>query len=285
MTAALKATKSALNIAAVPLFPLLLLLAPFFLRAEDRPVGAYVLSVRGDWIADTDPHTLIRKGTSLVPGTEVRPATGANEADFIVLVDADNHVVQKRCRVDDCDQALRVSKPVNPSPFSQIIAVVTDLWRSDDKRYRSLLSRGTALQEGVLQLNGTRLNVCPVLVGTKKKQTRIEIVPLRPTGASDPLEFEIRCDSAKPTDVAVTGIQPGLYSIELLDGAAGTHVGRAEKTWVLVARSPDFEQLSRRFSYAQQQTLGWKDTADPTVVRSFLRAYLDYLATIPVQER
>ena len=279
MTTALKAIKSAPGIVGIPLLLLLFSLVPFSQKAEDRPVAAYVLSVRGDWIADTAPHTLIRKGTSLAPGTQVRPATGAKETDFIVLVDADNRVVQKRCQVDRCEEGVLVAKPVDPSAFSQIIAAVTDLWRSDDKRYRSLLSRGAALQETVLQLKGTRLEVCPVLAATERKQSRVEMVPLRTEGVNDPLDFDVRCDSAQGTGVSPTGMQPGLYSIELLDSGAETHGGPAEKTWVLVARSPDFEQVSRRFIYAQQQTLSWKDTADPTVVRSFLRAYLDYLAT------
>jgi hypothetical protein len=260
---------------------------PFSSQIADPTVAkspaAHVLSVRGEWVSAQKPHRLITNGDALPPGTEIKPQKTASESDFIVLVDADNHVIQRRCNVDRCNQPLLIAKSSRPSPFSQVINVVAELWRGDEKRYRSLLSRGMVIPDGVLELSDDSLKVCALFAGSQWQRHRIELEPLHVSVAARSLQLDVNCDPAQPTGVAASGLEPGLYSLQLLNTGANTSPALGEKTWVLVVRPPAFEQVNSRFTYARGQTLSWKETAGPSVVRSFLRAYLDYLSTHQLQ--
>lgn len=245
-------------------------------QAGDFHRGACVLSVRGEWIAGSNSEFL-KRGSIVPPGTEVRNRNRANGDDFIVLVDVDNRVVQKRCAVDRCNEPLFIANEENSSAFSEVIAAVSELWRKDEQRYRSLLSRGSELQDGVLELREDgSVDLIPLLKHATAEPYRIHLERLSSRGDTASKEFDLIYHSAQGFGAPASDLAPGLYSMKV--SAATSNPGPTDKAWVLVVRSKVFADINSRFQSAKRETEAWKDTADPSAARSFLRAYLDSLA-------
>jgi hypothetical protein len=242
--------------------------------AADLPTDAHVLSVAGYWYVSTTPNQPLVQGASLSAGAEIRIAERYDPTDNIVILDADNQVIQKKCDVENCRQPIVLRRPEPDSFVLTVARSVMTLWRRTPTRYASLISRGGKLRDGVLKLQEGSLDLSPSFRNMDKNHY---MLGLKHIDESSGLYLPVDWDTAGGM-VAAAGLSPGLYRIELLDPYGEDHASLGEEAWVLVSEPGSYEPNSAAFAAAEQGTKRWGRGVQPEIVQSFLRAYLDALS-------
>jgi hypothetical protein len=268
------------------------MLLPSSLFAQ-QPVG-YVLEVEGAWTVSGQP---IKAGQALAGGSLVTNPQ-ANDFDRIVITNPDGALLLlAECRNKQCSPCVKsgdckgmlVPLPSTPAPSSRtsesttsmVFRVVSDMIWSKPEKYVFARVRGESLNDAVLHLNSGRIDLAPALSDIERGMygVRFRTLPVekRPSAEWVSETVSLNWDPAKPADVLVPGLRPGLYQIVLTRPGSPGDAG-AMSAWVLVADA-DFSKLGADFKSATSTASSWSDSVAPETTKAYLRASLEYLAS------
>ena len=256
-------------------------------RAQQK-VG-YVLNIEGTWIL-TDSSRALTAGEKLPAGGLLRNGSHSpSDQDRIVIADLTGDIIRSiRCKsgvCNECSESGACYDRIRPLPMARpqtsmqlsSFAKIMDLFFGSPDRYSTHRVRGRNIPDGVVQLNDGRLDISPIFKGQEKAQYYIRFQSLPRNGLSggtwksDRVAFN--WDAGTPTQVAVNGIRPGLFKMEL------EHDGEAINVWVLLSSAADYQKVSSSFEALTMKAEKWGDEVSADTKRGYLRAYLEYLAS------
>jgi hypothetical protein len=245
----------------------------------------YVLDINGEWYLGSVSTQNLKKG-SAVPGAGVIKARSPQEvSNLIVIADLNGRIIEKRyCRDrGSCIRPIQLpsTSQNQPSLTSRIINAVMGLWGTEPVKYKTFGSRESskALREAVVSLKDGNIDLHDVFINKSEGPYLIRFVlPANQRRiALGPLDFRLGPGNQSP--IAVGALGPGLYEVELLDrNSQEPDIGT--EAWLLIANPEQYQELSSSFREAVKLTESWGGDLKRTTVSSFLRAYLDHLASV-----
>lgn len=261
-------------------FALIVLLPPTGAAAQEKAKAddiGFVLDMSGDWELDSHPPQKIPLGFRLPKQSTLRPPAAAQvRSSYITIVLNDRRLVTYACdKPQTCEQPIRLKN--DSSMVDQIVAVVKNLFAHEPPAYRPVLSRsGPALRETVVLLKNGRVDLSPSFRNLEKSSYSLQLQSLarddRSLPESTPAPVAFDWNPAQPVSVSIPGLRPGLYNLSLSDPDN-------TQAWVLICGPESYPTASAAFQKAVDLTEPWRSKARPDAVRSFLRAYLEHLAS------
>ena len=259
--------------------------------ASAQPVDAYVLDVQGSW---TTPgrNLPLTVGTPLPAAARLsarRPAAG----DRIVVVAARGGALLLRLECGEpraCREAIvvpRIRESAVPG-WTEILRRAMARLEGAPDRYVATLSRAdTTVPDAVLALQGTRVDLGPVLRGLASGRHQITLRRLdcapaagRPGCAESSLVLD---DAAGPGAAVVDSAGPGVYELRVSSPglasvalAAGARAAR-----LLLVPAAALDATNERYRQGVEVTERWGDAVDAGSRRGLLRALMDELAAPP----
>jgi len=261
---------------------LLLSAASQFLHAQSgSPRQVVGITGKWYWVDQKGEHSL-KFGDKLKP--EVSCVVGEGDGLPVLAVTVNGIPVRLACEgKPECEQpigrncARLIPLPGSEPQHSLMLSLAAEFLAifAEPERYVTPVSRGLEphLEDGVLALEGERLDLAPALkdMNPGKYSVRIEPFAQQEPTSDVPVEWSGKA----PASIVVPRIKPGLYRlIRLTDQSEPADPG----AWALVDAPDRFSQDSAAFHSAEEQTKTWPDDVDPRVPGAVLRAYLDSLA-------
>lgn len=233
----------------------------------------YVLDIEGNWVLNGS--NALSQGEKLPAAGSIR-LNSSSRFNRIVIADLRGAVIIKRdCAVDNCSRAF--SLPRQPPPSSMLDTafntVMEMIWGSPN-RYSAHRSRSGELSDGVLKLNGEKVDFSSVLTNQGEQFLRWQIVAQNKDDNktwSQPIKLD------KTATVSASDLKPGLYVFELVR-RLGDNYEPTSSAWILVAGDADYEKARTSFEQSKQLTEKWSKTVKPETIRLYLQAKLDDLA-------
>jgi hypothetical protein len=256
-----------------------LFVVPLPALPQAQPI-ALVLDIEGTWYIGESTEKLDR-WDALPAGAEIKAAAGdAKRAKIVILYQ--NNTTQtcgysETCLVKSSLAAASLGSRIADA-LSRLFPVGELLERNPD-RYVLLGSRGTDLRDGVVPINGTTVDLASVFRGSEPGDYVVQLKALSPSDSPALEPVSLRWRAGQPLLVKVPGTTPGLYELRLLVRRYGQLEETSRQSWVLLAGPERFPAISELFAQGLKATEAWGPDVDPEVVRSFLRAYLEHLAT------
>jgi len=267
------------------LIKVLLALILFACGAFAQEKIGYVLDVNGDWYLTNNAEMSLKKGSALPAGISIKARWPKDVTHFIVIADRNGRIIEKRyCRDQGaCDRPIQLPQVENQrSLTARLLDAVMGLWGSEAPKYKTFGSRSGArgLRESVAVLREGRIDLKDAFAGFREGEYRIRFVV--PADQSNrvvlgPVAVTLAGGGSAP--VTADSLTPGLYEVQTLDPETQQPLEIGTEAWVLVTTPGDFPALSAQFNDALTITKSWGDQVKVTTVCSFLRAYLDYLAS------
>ncbi len=263
-------------------FLLIIALSPASVSAQQQ-IG-YVAHREGTWLLNGGAP--LADGSALTAGSVVS-IQSPTENDYIVIVKLNGDPLARRfCRnSDECSHPIKLPRAVAPEPSTLHVFVssLMNLMVGEPDRYASTKQRGGDLADGVVQLKDGALDLSP-LFESKGKGTyylRLRAIPRtgKPTGGKWSAPLTLDWKGSQPATVSVSGLQPGLYEIALLDRDGDDYLPAGASAWVLASKPEEYAKMAAAFQEAVALTRKWGADVPPEGVRGFLRAQLDHLAT------
>lgn len=244
---------------------------------------ALVLDIDGMWHLG-DSSQKLGKWDGLPAGAHITAAPENAKNARIVILYQDN--TRGTCEYKEGCTRLPVEKSLSESSLADRLKValntlfrVRELLHRDPDRYALLGSRGEEVRDAVVELNAATVDLTPAF---RHIQPGDYVVRLRAINRADspPLEpVSFRWKPGRPLTVTVTRVTPGLYELRLMVRRYGQLEDTGQHAWVLLTTMERFAATSESFAQAVEVTDRWGPDVDREVVRSFLRAYLEQLAT------
>lgn len=238
----------------------------------------------GKWSINQSPSIKLKKGQSLPAEGRIRVQSPSDD-DFITITDLKGEVIiNRRCRErGQCDGEIRLpASPERPGALSASWDAVMNLIRGEPDRYSVHRVREGELADALVELKGEQIDLRDVFRKYEKGTYHFRVRSLArdstPAGRirTGPLAFD--WTPSQPSAVTVSGLQPGLYELTLLEREGNAFSPTAITAWILVEPPATFRQSAEAFSAAKQVADKWAGTVNPEVSRGFLRARLDELA-------
>ena len=244
----------------------------------------YVLDINGEWYLGSVSPQNLRKGSAVPGGGVIKARSPQEVSNLIVIADLNGRIIEKRhCRDQvSCSRPIQLpsSSQNRQSLASRIIDAVMGLWGTEAVKYKTFGSRESsrALREAVVSLKDGNIDLQDVFVSKSEGSYLIRFVlPANQRRiALGPLDFRWR--PGNQALIAVGALGPGLYEVELLErNSQEPDVGT--EAWLVIASPEQYQELSSSFREAVKLTESWRGDLRRTTVSSFLRAYLDHLAS------
>ncbi|HEX9930043.1 MAG TPA: hypothetical protein VGB02_16035 [Pyrinomonadaceae bacterium] len=242
---------------------------------------AYVLEVKGNWYLTTARENALRQGQRL-PASGVIRSKSPTPDDLLVVADLRGEIIRDlNCRRNQCSKSI-VLPEGNPKPgfLSGIYNSAMALIWGSPHRYSIHRSRGENLLDGVVRLDGDKIDLSPILQTPGKYHLRWRKIP-----ASDGekigewLETITTESSDKQTAIASTAkLTPGLYEVNSMQPRGKYLEATPVFAWVLVSSPTDYEKTSAAFAEAVGKTKQWDKQVSDATAAVFLQAILDALA-------
>jgi hypothetical protein len=251
---------------------LAVLLSPASLGAQEA-VG-YVAEVHGRWRLVGTSVDSLTVGHLLLSRAVIRPPARHSRADHISIALRTGGRVDHDCSVSgECDADVRLPElPRDEGPLGRVVAAVMSVLPRQPKRYQPLISRSTRLEPAVLELNGTCLDVQPLLRDLPAATYELEV---REIGGGLEQErvvgtLQVAWVPGGPAAVPAGEVGRGLFRVVVVQPAFS-------ETWVLVQEGPRFGAVRERFAEAARLTESWRVEVGDGPREALLRAYLEYL--------
>lgn len=264
----------------LPYLPLLFLIMGIPVRAQ-QSVG-YVFDVKGEWVIRGQNKTL-SVGDSLPAGGVIEFRKASLGKSYIRL--ADN--TGKPFRSVECFNASQCRSPItlpsfipgNSSFLSRVVNGAMRFLRSAPDVYKSFISReGGELHEAVLQLVDGRVDLSAPFKDKANGKYLLRFVSKGSGQAAPAKEVFFEWNPKNTSPVAVPGVKPGLYEIQLLSLKDRERLEPGQEVWVLlIPPGTDFQETSSQFEMVLRETEMWNEKGFQGARRSFLRACLSYL--------
>lgn len=249
-----------------------------------EPNAGVVGSLSGDWRLSGASGS-IQRGQSLPAGGKIflagprRNSRGSHIEIYLLS----GMMMSISCdRLDICERPISLpeaskSPPSFPERFWTLLKGLVS--RSD--RLASTLSRGDELQEAVVRLADGQVDLAPVFRKMKPGSYLLGFQPATNAGDSDRsavVEIEFEWDLGRSLRLYAPRLRSGLWRLELLERSTPTHEPLGIDAWVLLATPVDHEKNQKAFLDVQSLIRKWDSASNPESARTFLRAYLEYLA-------
>lgn len=247
--------------------------------ATQAPVG-YVVEIHGDWYVDGNTASPLKRWQKLQPSSTVGIKSPTPDARIAISDLSGKIIASRNCEADNCSRPFKIP---GSSPQRSLLGVAFDatvglLFGSPDKysMHRQRTS-GSALSDGVVKLEGGQIDLSSILRPRGRYYLSWRSRPRSGEHGkwSDPIS--LRTKRGQPVLIAVTGLEPGLYEINLQRRVWESYETFAS-AWVLVSAAPGYENDAASFRQAVELTKQWGDKVEPNTSRQFLVAHLDYLA-------
>lgn len=256
--------------------------------AGQTPVG-YVLEIQGDWHLNGNTSSSLKRWQKL-PSAGTISIKSPTSDDLIIIANlggGGDIIDSRHCDADDCSKPIKLpgNKPQR-SLLQVVIDATTELLFGAPDRYSLHRNRniGQALSEGVVRLDGGKIDFSPVLRETGRYYVRWRARPRSGQAEKWSRPVGLRTEQGRPALLAVSDFKPGLYEINL-QRLIGDEYETFASAWVLVSTSPEYENAAASFQQAVDMTEQWGSKVEPNTSREFLRAHLDYLANKPLSKR
>jgi len=243
----------------------------------------YVLDVRGEWLLNGAAK--LSKGSSLNVNSVITSVNPSDSSGYIVVADRVGNIFEKRtCSTGECSNPIKLPASAgNEQGFvSRLIGAAMALVSSEPAKYSSFVSRGSDLQEAVVKLDGSEVDLREVFKNMQgdKYLLRFELLKEKSSGTPDQKPMPFIWDPKKPAPLQVR-LNPGLYRLSISDvsllEAEGNSAPSDNEAWVLFASADHYSKAAPSFVAAQNVTKQWGVNVKKTAVREFLRASLDFL--------
>jgi hypothetical protein len=268
------------------MLPLILMLAPASLAAAQQsnacpPGKAKVIEAVEDGSWETAEGHTIRAGQCIsIPASVEAGAPGSSLTVF--FGGSDPLPKTYKCENEaGCRVPVSAPPKTNADPAWKIRAQKIEaalqaprLSLSPNKSTMTYVRGGEGrLSDGVVPLNGTRLELAPAFQKMPEGEYWLQLVPLT-VGAKRIGPFHIIWNANHSAVVSNPAFTPGLYDLVLLE-----ETGEAEgsQAWILAAEPPAYAPESADFEDAMKVSERWSRDASPSAVRAILRAYLESL--------
>jgi hypothetical protein len=244
------------------------------------------MNIEGRWYLDGHPQLLV-VGDNLPAGGVIRIQSSSRD-DFIQIAFNGGGALSKRCRNEGvCNKPLAL--PGTPQRPPSWLQSVMALLRGDRERYVALLRRSPCGQpsEAIAQAENGQVNLAPVFKGMAKDKYYVHFQRISPgsqlmSNLSDE-PTTIDWNPADDSEMPPLKLQDGIYEMILMGCTAAKPEASIATAWFLVRNHEQYAQTASLFSEASSFTETWGDDVDRVTARSFLRAYLEYLALQPVK--
>ena len=156
------------------------------------------------------------------------------------------------------------------------------LFSRQPERYVPTLSRGRKgnLHDAVVKLDNGHVDLSPVFKNAEKDVYLLNFLPLpRGRSAASLSSIEFHWDPKHPVPVATGSLGGGLYQVNLLEPETEEHELTGIEAWVFLRGPGAPEEAAAAFQEAVALTQQWEKELQQTAVRTFLRTYLEHLAT------
>jgi len=260
--------------------------------AATHPNGedvGFVLEKSGTWILERENSSEpLRLGQAVPAGGKIR-AQSPTKGSHLVIAFLDGRQPLKRfCETPGaCASLIELPASLNAesSFLSRTISVVKNLFAHDPERYIPTLSRGSKgeLQDGVLKLADGQTDPSAVFKNIEEGNYFLDLQRLTSQAQSgneaSPPSFQFHWNPKEAVLLPLGDVTPGLYQIRLLEPDSADHEPTGAEAWVLICGPDTYEKAAVAFQNAERQVQQWGEGLKPTTKRSFLRAYLEHLAT------
>jgi hypothetical protein len=259
---------------------IMLILAPHTLAGKQ--VG-YVKDMRGDWFLDNRP---LRRGQALPDGGRITYKPSGESHSFIAIGDLNARtVIYKNCdNPGECNQPIILTgfEAPEPSLVTTVVGIVMDAFFRKLPEHRSAISRGDALREGVVKLEGNKVELSPAFANMKRGKYLLRFVPIsrKPDAKRDASlnMVSFYWDPQKPAKLEVKGLTRGAYELQQLKLEDWEPQEPGTEAWILIADAAEYDKALCSYQQAVAITSQWGKDTRPTTIRDFLRAYLEHLA-------
>lgn len=238
----------------------LLLLCAFQNVFAQEP-AASVLEIRGRWLVNGGG----RLSGGSVLGSGARVSIRAPErTDYIVITNLKGEIIARRycSNAGACNGSIVIPSPPPCGFFCRVYETGVRLWYGEPQKFKNTASQGTekGLLEAVVLLDKGKIDLKGVFKDLPDKGYRIRFVKPPCEDLSDcqtlfgPLNFE--WSSQNPLPLAVRGLKPGLYEIQLLN-PEDDEPEPGKEAWVLISIPGTFRKRSSTFEEIVSVTQKW----------------------------
>lgn len=239
------------------------------LAAAEDPT---VVGLSGQWTRDdgtTGKSQEVHFGQSVPKGAKLSGRKG----DHIVIqcdgaFDNQSCPATKGCHVEVC---ARQTAEAGSDKFQWLTSSVTLISRSPD-RFITAVTRGLGPEpwEAVVEMNGDQVNLAPALANLADGKYRLKITNL-PQNPAFAAEHAIQWSPGGVAGFAVPGIQPGVYSMVIMEGPGDIQGAEA---WLLVTAGPMAASLLQTWEQVKESIAPWREDVEAPYLHAFLRATL-----------
>lgn len=266
-----------------------LLVAPILSKAGEAPdlkVG-FILKVKGEWLLN---GKTVAAGQTLPPGGKIyhsqQKPSESPPLDYITVIFLDGKTESRSWdKIESWNDPIQLpaAQREAPSRWQRIVIAVMGVFPGHPEKYAQMSVRGSTagLRDAVVDSNNGQLNLSPAFKQMSKGRYLLLFEPIGETkasvekAASEPIPFY--WDPRAPQTLSVDGLRPGLYQLSRLGVQSEDHLPVGTRAWVLVSDHARYEETATAFQDGVILTEQWKE-APADAARSFLRAYLDFLA-------
>ena len=255
-------------------------------ESPPQEVG-FVLKLNGEWLLN---GKAIAAGETLPPGGKIyhspRKAREPRPGEYIAVIFSNGKIESRSWdKIESWNDPIQLpaGEREAPSHWQRIVSAVMGVFPGHPEKYAQMSVRGSAagLRDAVVDFNNGQLNLSPAFKQMKKGRYLLLFEPIGKTkasvekAASEPIPFD--WDPSAPQILSVDGLRPGLYQLSRRGVQSEDHLPVGTDAWVLVSDHARYEGTATTFQDAVILTEQWKE-APADAARSFLRAYLDFLA-------
>lgn len=252
-----------------------------------QPAEAYVLAVQGLWATPgrTQPLAV---GTPL-PAAARLVASRPSMGDRIVVVAArSGEVLLSR----DCGEPRACREPLIVPQASTALAptwaealrrAMARLEGAPDRYVATLSRQGADLPDAVLALDGSAVNLAPVLEALPATRHELTLRRLDCAPGSDCAESTVTLDAAagRAASVVMSSAGPGVYELRVRAAVPALAVAVTRRCRLLLLPQEQAAAKIERYRGWLALTERWGDAVDAGSRRSLLRALIDELAASP----
>ncbi len=246
---------------------------------------AFVSDIEGQWLLNNSQP--VRVGQQL-PGGGVVTNQSGREQDYIALANLRGESLPgfaRSCKVaGECSRPINLPRVRKAGVLGMMSALVEGAMALmfDDHGNVIIIPRGrgvSSLPEGVVALDGEQLDLSSIFRGRDPDHFLLGFIPRGDAPAEKGLgPIKLEWNPKLPARVAVPGITPGLYELNLMKAVDDRYVRTDDNTWILVIDQRNYRTLNQDFQQASALTEKWDRRVSPEAKHSFLRASLRYLA-------
>jgi hypothetical protein len=253
-----------------------------FEARADAPVVATVVKLHGHWTLNGGAE--IRDGQGLPAGAVIAPQSGGGKPDstwaLLVYLRGTGQLVGCKKFDATCHLPIQLPQSAGGDPalnlgdnIAHSFSTASDHGRHVSDHVRSALRGGAILEEGVVALKGTTLDVGSFVSSAPNGAYELRLRDVDPAHPpADDLFVKFTWNGAGATPVDVGALEPGLYEVQLFD-ASGSYP-RTDPAWLGVVPAPGYAAAAGRFAAVRRIVAAWGPDADAYVVERFLHAGL-----------